>query len=250
MEVLVGLIIALAFLVTINPLKDVPDSELTLFPDLPGTRLALRYDVKSFTLFQDQNIVKQQYDFSCGSAALATILNYYLGENITEQQVIQGLMTYGDAKAIEQRRAFSLLDMKQFVSVLGYEGAGFTAEMEDLMALDKPCIVPIELYGYKHFIVYRGVYGEHVFFADPYLGNISFSIKEFKEMWHKNIVFLITAGGNTLDVLLLKEEDLRLVEFDMTRSALTSHARSIILDNEHRFKESLGTSIYKQLGVD
>ncbi len=249
MEVLAGFLIILAFLATLHPLQNIPENEMVLFPDTPGIATALRYQVKPFSSFKDENIIKQQFDYSCGSAALATLLNSYLGENFTEQQVIQGLMTYGDVKAIEQRRAFSLLDMKNFVTVLGYNGAGYTAEIEDLMDLDMPCIVPIELYDYIHFVVYRGVYGNHLFFADPYLGNISFTIQEFQEMWHKDILFLVTTEQRTLDALLLREEDLRLVDFAMTSNVLTEHARSTILDNEHRFKESFGDYKYRKLGI-
>jgi predicted double-glycine peptidase len=189
---------------------------------------------------KDENIVKQQYDYSCGSAALATLLNYYLGENFTEEQVIQGLMEYGDIKQLEEKRAFSLLDMKRFVTVLGYQGAGYTAEFEDLKKLDKPCIIPIEFFGYKHFVVYRGIYGEHVFFADPFMGNISFTLSEFEEMWHRNIVFIVTDGGVTMDALFLKEEDLRLVEITRTSDVLPEHARSAILIEQQKFMESIG----------
>ena len=189
---------------------------------------------------KDENIVKQQFDYSCGSAALATLLNYYLGENFTEEQVIQGLMEYGDIKQLEERRAFSLLDMKRFVTVLGYQGTGYTAELEDLKKLDKPCIVPIEFFGYRHFVVYRGIYGDHVFFADPFMGNISFTLSEFEEMWHRNIVFIVTDGGVTMDALLLKEEDLRLVEIIRTSDALPEHARSTILIEQQKFMESIG----------
>jgi predicted double-glycine peptidase len=240
MEVIAGFLIMLALLTTLHPIREVPEDQLALLPDMQGIQQVLKYEVKPFTVMKDENIVKQQFDYSCGSAALATILNYYLGENFTEQQVIQGMMEYGDIKQIEEKRAFSLLDMKRFVTVLGYQGAGYTAELDDLKKLDKPCIVPIEFFGYKHFVVYRGMYGDHVFFADPFMGNMSFSISEFEEMWHRNIVFIVTDGGITMDALLLKEEDLRLVEITRTSDVLPEHARSTILTEEQRFKESIG----------
>jgi len=240
MEVIAGFLIVLAILTTLHPTSDVSESELTLYPEVPGIQHVLRYEVKPYSVMKDENIVKQQFDYSCGSAALATLLNYYLGENFTEEQVIQGLMEYGDIKQLEERRAFSLLDMKRFVTVLGYQGTGYTAELEDLKKLDKPCIVPIEFFGYRHFVVYRGIYGDHVFFADPFMGNISFTLSEFEEMWHRNIVFIVTDGGVTMDALLLKEEDLRLVEIIRTSDALPEHARSTILIEQQKFMESIG----------
>lgn len=241
MEVLAFFAIALAFFTTISPIRDVPESQMQVFQKLSkNTVIAQKYDVRPFDQFQDENITKQEYDYSCGSAALATLLNFYLGEKLTEQQVIQGMMEYGDSKMIEERRAFSLLDMKQFVSVLGYQGAGYTAELEDLKALDKPCIVPIEFYGYKHFVVFRGMYKDHMFFADPYMGNISFTVSEFQTMWHKNIVFLVTSSEVTHNALRLKDEDLRLVYFRSLDDFYPLPGRSELVENEIRLRETIG----------
>ncbi len=241
MEVIAGFLIVFALLTTLSPLSDVPETQVSVHQQLsPSMQQTLKFDVKPFNHFKDQNIIKQEFDYSCGSAALATLLNYYLGENLSEQQVIQGMMEYGDSRLIEERRAFSLLDMKQFVTVLGYHGAGYTAELDDLRTLDKPCIVPIEFSGYKHFVVYRGTYADHMFFADPFMGNMSFTVNEFEKMWHKNIVFIVTSEENTLNALQLKEEDLRIVSFTSTEELLPQEARSGILTDEHRLKESIG----------
>jgi predicted double-glycine peptidase len=240
MEVLAGFLIVLAFVASFLPIRPVPEGEMALYPDTPGVQHVLRNDVKPASAMQFENIVQQQFDYSCGSAALATLLNYYLGENFTEEQVIQGMMEYGDLRQIEQRRAFSLLDMKRFVTVLGYEGAGYVAKLGDLRALDKPCIVPIEFMGYNHFVVYRGMYGDHVFFADPFMGNLSFTVTEFEEMWHRNIVFIVSDRGVSMNALLLDEEDLRIVEIVRTSDVLTEHARSDILEEQQRLMETIG----------
>lgn len=249
MEVLASFLILLAFLTTIHPLRNVPENEINIYQGTPGMEQTHKYMVKSLSQFKDENIVKQEYDYSCGSAALATLLNHHLGEAFTEQQVIQGLMEYGDLDQIERLRAFSLLDMKRFVGVLGYKGAGYTADLEDLRGLDVPCIVPIEFFGYKHFVVYRGMYGDHVFFADPYMGNISFTISEFEKMWHKNILFMVTDGDLAFDALILKEEDLSIVDIEFTRDILPNDIPSTFIKEEHRFKESYGKYQIKNVNV-
>ncbi|MCK7511119.1 MAG: cysteine peptidase family C39 domain-containing protein [Desulfobacterales bacterium] len=133
------------------PLQDAPPTEVRVAAGTQTTPVVLHQDLKPRAEFTDAHIVKQQYDYSCGSAALATLLNYYLGENLTERQIIEGLVEYGDKKQIEKLRAFSLLDMKRFVEKLGYKGAGYKAEIADLRTLGKPCIVPMEIFGYQHF---------------------------------------------------------------------------------------------------
>ncbi|MDO2321586.1 cysteine peptidase family C39 domain-containing protein, partial [Escherichia coli] len=82
-------------------------------------------------------------DYSCGSAALTTLLDYYLGRNLEERQVMEGLLRYGEADKIVQRRGFSLLDMKRYAAALGYKSGCFRAEFSDLDALEHPALVPI-----------------------------------------------------------------------------------------------------------
>ncbi len=48
--------------------------------------------------------------------------------------------------------------MKRFVEKLGYKGTGYKWEIEDLKTLGKPCIVPVEIFGYSHFCVFRGIF--------------------------------------------------------------------------------------------
>jgi hypothetical protein len=90
-----------------------------------------------------RNIVRQAYDYSCGSAALTTVLNFYLGRSLSERQVMEGLLHYGESERIVSRRAFSMLDMKRLVTALGYPSGGFRATIDDLIDLDHPAIVPL-----------------------------------------------------------------------------------------------------------
>lgn len=74
---------------------------------------------------QFRGIVRQAYDYSCGSAALTTLLNGYGGLKLTEQQTMTGLLQYGEYQRIIERRSFSLLDMKRFVTALGMNSGGY-----------------------------------------------------------------------------------------------------------------------------
>lgn len=160
-----------------------------------------------------RNVTRQAYDYSCGSAALTTILDYYLGKNFQERQVMEGLLSYGETEKIIQRRGFSLLDMKRFVGALGYASGGFKAELSDLRELEHPAIAPIEYAGFKHFVVIKAIHKERVFVADPALGNISFAIGRFEEIWQPQVVFIVFPGDTTpLDDLALAEEDMRFIE--------------------------------------
>ena len=162
---------------------------------------------------QFRGIVRQAYDYSCGSAALTTLLNGYVGTQLNEQQTMSGLLRYGEYERIIERRSFSLLDMKRFVAALGFESGGYRGEFSDLVKQGQPAIVPISYAGFKHFVVYKAYKNGRVYVADPALGNISFDEERFKEVWENNTLFLINvAPQNRQSMLALQETDLRHVE--------------------------------------
>ncbi|ENX13607.1 MULTISPECIES: putative pilus system C39 family peptidase FilB [Acinetobacter] len=170
-------------------------------------------EVKPALLDQFQGIVRQAYDYSCGSAALTTLLNGYVGTQLDEQQVMSGLMKFGETDKIVERRSFSLLDMKRFVSALGLESGGYRGEFKDLVNQDQPAIVPISYAGFKHFVVYKGYKNGRVYVADPALGNISFEERRFQDIWENNTLFLINVPEQyRKNFLVLKESDMRHVE--------------------------------------
>lgn len=176
--------------------------------------------VKPYSQFQYRNIVHQAYDYSCGSAALTTVLNFYLGRDFREQQIMDGLLRYGEYDKIVQRRGFSLLDMKRLVTALGHPSGGYRGTFDDLMKLDHPAIVPIHYAGFKHFVVVKKYQEGRVFVADPALGNISFPEERFKEIWDNNVMFIVFPNGfKPHSQLELTEDDMRFVD-DQTISML------------------------------
>ena len=48
--------------------------------------------VKSWLELRTQNVVMQQLDYSCGAAALATLIRYHWGDQATEMQFIRELV--------------------------------------------------------------------------------------------------------------------------------------------------------------
>lgn len=169
---------------------------------------------------QFKNIVHQAYDYSCGSAALTTVLNGYLGRQFEERQIMDGLLKYGEYDKIVQRRGFSLLDMKRLVTVLGHPSGGYKGDFDDLKKLDHPAIVPIHYAGFKHFVVVKKYLNGRVFVADPALGNISFPEERFKDIWEGNVMFIVFPNGfKPHSQLELTEADMRFVD-DQTISRL------------------------------
>lgn len=195
--------------------------------------------IEPFSELKYRHIVRQAYDFSCGSAALVTILNYHLGMKVTEQQAMEGMLERGEKEKIIERRGFSLLDMKRYVASIGAESAGFRAEVKDLMTLDQPAIVPITYAGAKHFVVLRGIRDGLVYIADPSAGNIVFSVKEFSTLWDRNTLFMVYPPKDQPAVAQLALSDQELGVFDMDRVKDRTNLQA--LGNTHLLERAINS---------
>jgi hypothetical protein len=134
--------------------------------------------------------IKQQYDFSCGSAALATLLTFNYSAPVSEQSVFQFMYANGNQEKIRQV-GFSLLDMKLYLESHGYLADGYEAGLDQLAEAKVPAIVLLQDRGYNHFVVVKGVQGERVLLGDPAVGSRVMSRAEFEEHWHSKILFVI-----------------------------------------------------------
>lgn len=149
-------------------------------------------ETKSVVSMRDNkfdNLVEQQFDFSCGAAAASTILQYAYNMNVTELDVIMGLSKVANSD-IAKQKGYSLLDIRHYVETLGLRGRGFELPISSLVKLRIPTIVLIDTNGYKHFVVLRRIDGDTVFIGDPALGNRVLTKTEFVDMWD-GVVFAI-----------------------------------------------------------
>ena len=225
MAIAIFFLISVALLGGFYPRVELPDEEMQIAPEILSGQRIYR-DVVPASVLLNKDMVRQSFDYSCGSAALATVLNYQMGETLTERQVITGLLRYGEKQAIIERRAFSFLDMKRFVEALGYKGVGYSATIEDLKDLRTPCIIPITVFNYRHMVVFKGIHRGHIFVADPWRGNSSYPLEEFETIWFRRAIFVVHPknGGAELRALHLAEEDLRFLDEDAVLATVFTHA--------------------------
>lgn len=132
----------------------------------------------------------QKYDFSCGSAAIATLLTHHYNYPVTEEAVFQGMYEHGDQAKI-QREGFSLLDMKRFLAANGFDADGFQLPLDKLNEARVPAIVLINESGYHHFVVVKGVQADRVLLGDPARGTRTMSRKDFESKWLDSLLFVI-----------------------------------------------------------
>jgi uncharacterized protein len=145
--------------------------------------------------------IRQQYDFSCGSAALATLLTHHYRHPVTEDQVFDEMYRIGDQAKIRVE-GFSLLDMKRFLEARGFQADGYEEPLEKLVEVGIPAIVLINENGYSHFVVIKGLRDGRVLVGDPAGGTRSMTLRSFETLWTNRVLFVI---GNRQDLARFNE---------------------------------------------
>lgn len=143
--------------------------------------------VKSLLEIRRENVVIQEWDLSCGAAALATILRYQHGDPVSEKAIAKALIArteyMEDPELIKIRQGFSLLDLKRYVDSRGYRGVGYGKMTFGELVEKAPVMLPVRFFGYNHFVIFRGVMGDRVLLADPAWGNRTILRDDFENAW-------------------------------------------------------------------
>lgn len=137
-----------------------------------------------------ETVVRQQHDFSCGAAAVATLLSYHYDRPTEEVEVFDAMFAAGDQAKI-LRQGFSLLDMKYFLETLGFIGDGFRVTIDRLTNAGIPAIAVVTIRGYRHFVVVKGVNEEMVLVGDPAMGLKEYARDEFESLLASDIIFVV-----------------------------------------------------------
>ncbi len=164
------------------------DAGTVIIPGVSGGTFTVN-KVTSLTEARYRSTIRQQYDFSCGSAALATLLTYHYQDIVTEPEVFKWMYDNGDQAKI-RRDGFSLLDMKNYLEAHGYRADGYYVSLDKLADAGVPAIVLINLKNYRHFVVVKGVTDKKVLVGDPSAGVKIIPRDEFEKIWN-GLVFII-----------------------------------------------------------
>jgi predicted double-glycine peptidase len=156
----------------------------------PGVGSRMLLHVWSMRELKVRSVVLQKYDYSCGSAAVATLLTHHYGHPITEETAFRAMFDHGNQKKIQQE-GFSFLDMKRFLDAQGYPADGFEVSLDDVSNAGIPAIVLIVDNGYYHFVVIKGMRDGKVLLGDPAVGMRVMPREQFEASWPNRIVFAI-----------------------------------------------------------
>jgi hypothetical protein len=148
---------------------------------------------RSWREIKVQNVVMQGADYSCGAAALATVLRYFWQDNVGETKILDTIMDFLTKAEIKDRmdNGLSIDDLRRAAVELNYLAEVGTITFAELTQSKVPLLVAINANGYDHFVVVRGVFGNNVYLADPMRGNIRVRTNVFASQWTKNAVLVV-----------------------------------------------------------
>jgi predicted double-glycine peptidase len=191
---------ALAVLLCLSGLSPTLQAAQMPLSVLPGGAVVFK-PIQSVRERKFADLVQQKTDFSCGAAALATILRQAYWLDVDEHQVIEGMLANADQDLV-RTQGFSMLDMKRYVESLGMRARGYKVAPETLSDVRIPVVVLMDIRGYKHFVVLQKVDRGWVYIGDPVLGHKRFKVDDFVKGWNGIIFAVIGQGYDKANALL------------------------------------------------
>lgn len=152
-----------------------------------------------YVYLKTRNIVMQQRDYSCGAAALATMMRYYWRQDVEEidvLKVIEAMLTKEELKD-RVENGLSIADLRRAAVKLGYQSAIGKMTIEKLTESKIPVIVALKQKDFNHFVVVRAFQGSYVYLADPIRGNVRMLVADFSDQWIENTLLVVVKPGKT-----------------------------------------------------
>ena len=152
---------------------------LALFP----LTLWAEFVVKSYQELKNENMIRQNYEQSCGAASLATLLNMSNFKQFTELEILQAM----NEKVLNT----DMVSFSQLIATLeklGFEGGAYQIERTSLDKLvGLPLLVKIEDDPrFPHFVIIINHKGDFLQILDPSSGAYISSKREFFSLWDRD----------------------------------------------------------------
>ncbi|MBF2755527.1 MAG: C39 family peptidase [Gammaproteobacteria bacterium AqS3] len=117
----------------------------------------------------------QNLDYSCGSAALATLLREFYGIPTDEAEILE---------RIDRESAASFADLSRVAGSFGFRAVGYRMSLSSVLKLRIPVLIYVKYRQNDHFSVIRGVRPDGLIaLADPSWGNRRLLPHQFMELW-------------------------------------------------------------------
>jgi predicted double-glycine peptidase len=134
---------------------------------------------KKLSLAHNQTVIRQTSQATCGPAALATLLTFYLNDPVTEEEMIK--LTGTDNKTMSK-----LIDLRNACRARGYKADGFRMQLLQLLREVEKSGVPVLVHfkePTQHFLLVVGSAADFILVSDPSRGEVSIHQTDFLRRW-------------------------------------------------------------------
>ncbi|WP_350305637.1 C39 family peptidase [Photorhabdus viridis] len=130
--------------------------------------------VSNYMDLKFKNIVRQEYDFTCGLSSLINILakNYQI--NVAEEELI---------KITGIKPEYSFMDLQNILKKFDILSMGVKISLKQLEEVKSPTILYLKRNGTDHFVIFNGMNSSIVQVTDPAWGNINYTRSQFEKYW-------------------------------------------------------------------
>lgn len=142
--------------------------------------------VTTYRTLRYQSVVGQTTDFTCGPAALATLLTHYYGRPVSEQTLTERSVADMQARGKEVVEGITLLSLRNALTTESVSSAGYKLTLEQLrevMNAGLPVMVNV-VYPKGHYYLVLAMDDHNVLLADPSWGVRSQPISNFLNAWN------------------------------------------------------------------
>jgi len=166
--------------------------------------------MESWQEIKFKNVVKQEYDFSCGSASISMLLQLH-GIKVTEIAILDLLKK--DYKQVDHLKdnfnnqtleniasnnSLSMLDIKKVGEHYGFTVHALSFPFEKINQLKHPAIVHLETPKSLHYSVLISKNNNYFNLLDPTNGEITLSSNKFKKIYTGNLLIFQPKKGSVL----------------------------------------------------
>lgn len=127
-----------------------------------------------------KGVTKQSTDYSCGAAALATLITGLVANStVSEKDVIDEIAKHSDTR---ESKGYTLIDLMEVSTSMGHYTEWRKVPVDQLPKIKIPVMLLVGLNSqFPHFVVLKGIANDQAFLADSIRGNIRIPYKRLTE---------------------------------------------------------------------
>jgi predicted double-glycine peptidase len=173
-------------------------------------------------------VVGQTDFYTCGPAAVATLLTYYYSIPTTEAEALELAEGFMRAQDLEPAKGINALALKQTLEAKGILTKGFRVKPEALKDYFDRGGLPLIAHltePQKHFVVVVGFVGDQVVLGDPSWGRRTIPFSAFVKEHGYNEIVLVSLPSDPEIVRSAKERQKATLEWAADRLAHLANLR-------------------------